>query len=93
MELREGGVVESLAEAGEDFEGQVREAGVCAFGEDGERGCPGIDRTRLEVGLQVQRAQFARWKVREKRLCGIWRRANSEFSKGGEECGIRTGRI
>ena len=93
MELgREGGVVEGLAETGEDFEGQICQGGMCPFGEDGKRRCPRIDGTRLKVGLQVQRAQFACWKVREKRLGGSWRRADSEGLKGSEECGIRTGR-
>ena len=95
MELgREGGVVvleEDFAEAGQDFEGKVCQGGMRPFGEDSEDGRPGIDGARLEVGFQVQSAQFARRKVREERLCGGRRRADSEGSKGREESGIRTG--
>ena len=53
VKLGREGVVERLAEASQGFEGKVGQGGVGLFGEDGERGRPGIDGARFRVRLQV----------------------------------------
>ena len=47
----EGVVIKCFAETSQGFESQVGQGGVSPFGEDSERGRPGVDGARLQVGF------------------------------------------